>query len=248
MVDLFELELYCNTLLKVDGFRDYCPNGLQIDAGGQEVRRLATAVTASLSVIEQAGQWGADVLLVHHGYFWKGEPLPIRGVKGRRIRALVQQGVSLLAYHLPLDAHLEMGNNRRLGDLLELEGAPVSDDGLLWRASLSTPQTPEQMGSRLAHALGQQPHHLAGSGDISEVVWCTGSAQGHLEQAAILGAQAFISGEMSEQSYHLAAETGVHYFAAGHHATERYGVQALGEHLAATFDLGHRFFDQDNPI
>ena len=248
MADLFEIERYCSTLLSIDRFRDYCPNGLQIDAGKRDVRRVATAVSASMEVIGAATDWKADLLLVHHGYFWKGEPEPLIGVKGNRIRGLISNGINLMAYHLPLDAHPELGNNQGLGEALGIQGGAVDEEGLLWSASLDDPVRGEVLAERLMDALGRPPFHLPADGAIEKLVWCTGAAQGQIEKAASLGAQGYISGEVSEQTYHLAHELGLHYFAAGHHATERFGVRALGEHLVESYAVEHRFIDQENPF
>ncbi|QFY89337.1 Nif3-like dinuclear metal center hexameric protein [Magnetovirga frankeli] len=247
MPNLYEIERYCNTLLQVQAFSDYCPNGLQVDAGAVEIKRLATAVSASQAVIEQALRWQAELLLVHHGYFWKNEAQPLVGIKGRRVRQLMQGGLSLLAYHLPLDAHVGLGNNAELGRRLGLEGRPLEEHGLLWIADLETPLGVGKFTQRLDLALGRTPLRFTAKGEIQRVAWCTGAAQGYIEQAAAAGAQAYISGEVSEPTYHLAAELGLHYFAAGHHATERYGVQALGHHLAEEFGLEMTFLDQNNP-
>lgn len=251
MTELAALEQYCNRLLAVDHFEDWCPNGLQVEAGTGRVRRVLSAVTASLAAIEGAAEAGADLLLVHHGYFWKGEAAPLAGIKGRRVAALFRHGISLLAYHLPLDVHPELGNNRQLGLRLGWEqGVPAEDgDGLLWQAELSEPESPAQIAERLQRALGRAPLHLPGGGDrIARIGWCSGAAQGGIEQAAELGLDAFISGEASEQTLHLARELGIHYFAAGHHATERFGIQALGMHLAEKFGLEHRFLEIQNPV
>ncbi|MCW8906666.1 MAG: Nif3-like dinuclear metal center hexameric protein [Sedimenticola sp.] len=248
MIDLFTLEHYCNTLLDSSSFDDYCPNGLQLDAGKREIRRLASAVTASLAVIEQAAGQGCDLLLVHHGYFWRGEPAPLTGIKGRRIRALIQGGVSLLAYHLPLDAHPELGNNRCLGDLLGVqEGEPLAGS-LVWGGEV--PAEPLQpFARRVEGALDRAPLVIAGGEHpVRRVGWCTGAAQGAIQEAAAAGLDTFVSGEVSEATTHLARELGIHYLAAGHHATERFGVQALARHLAEKFDLEHRFLDDPNPV
>lgn len=248
MIDLLTLETYCNDLLGVDGFDDYCPNGLQIEAGDRATR-LMTGVTACQALIDAARDWGADALLVHHGFFWKGEAAPIRGMKGRRISSLIGGRISLLAYHLPLDAHPELGNNRRLGDLLGFERATPEADGLLWRSALREPLSAGDLGARIEAALGRMPLHVPGHDrPCRHIGWCTGAAQTYLERAAALGLDAFISGEISEQTVHMARELGVDYFAAGHHATERYGVQALGRHLARRFGLEHCFVDIHNPV
>ncbi|WP_260294106.1 Nif3-like dinuclear metal center hexameric protein [Sedimenticola hydrogenitrophicus] len=247
MIDIFELERYCNDLLAADGFEDYCPNGLQLDAGRREIRRLVTGVTASQALIEAAGQTGADLLLVHHGYFWRGEPAPLVGVKGRRVRSLMQSGISLLAYHLPLDAHPQLGNNRALGDRLGVARARPLERGLVWQGELDG-ELPAALAERLTGLLGRAPLLIAADArPIRRIGWCTGAAQGAIVEAAAAGLDAFISGEVSESTTHLARELGIHYFAAGHHATERFGVQALGRHLAEKFDLDHQFIDVDNP-
>jgi dinuclear metal center YbgI/SA1388 family protein len=251
VIELMELETYCNELLDSTAVEDYCPNGLQVDSGGGVVRRLVSGVTASQALIDAAVERGADLVLVHHGYFWKGESQVLTGIKGRRIRALINNGISLMAYHLPLDRHPELGNNRMLAHRLGVEDARPMDEreGLLWRALLPRAETPQAFIQRLTTATDRPPLHLEGGGEqIERIAWCTGAAQGYIERAAEAGMQAFVSGEVSEQTCHLARELGIHYFAAGHHATERYGVQALGGHLAERFGLEHHFIDIPNPV
>lgn len=248
MIDIFELERYCNGLLDAGGFEDYCPNGLQLDAGRPEIQRLATGVTASQAVIAGAEQAGADLLLVHHGYFWRGEPAPLTGVKGRRVRHLITAGIGLMAYHLPLDAHPELGNNRTLGDLLGIRQGRALAQGLVWQGELED-EMPAALAHRMTRLLGRAPLLIAaGDRPIRRIGWCTGAAQGAIVEAAAAGLDAFVSGEVSESTTHLARELGIHYFAAGHHATERFGVQALGQHLAEKFALDHLFIDDDNPV
>ncbi len=250
MINLLTLETYCNELLSAPAFEDYCPNGLQVEAG-ERVGRMMVGVTACQSLIEAAGEWGADLLLVHHGYFWKSEPAPLRGIKGRRIRRLFESGISLMAYHLPLDAHPVYGNNAQLARRLGFSNASPADEstGLLWQANLEPPVSGAELRAQLTRALGREPLHIRGREEpIRRIGWCTGAAQGYLEQAAALGLDAFISGEISESTVHMAREMGVDYFAAGHHATERYGVQALGRHLAERFGLEFTFVDIDNPV
>jgi dinuclear metal center YbgI/SA1388 family protein len=248
MINLLSLESYCNTLLRVDEFDDYCPNGLQVEAA-QQVKRLMLGVTACQALIEAARDWGADALLVHHGYFWKGETMPLRGLKANRVGALFRQQTALLAYHLPLDAHGEYGNNRQLGERLGLTpGKPLESGSLIWQTTLAEHLSPQALGQRIGERLGRGAVHIAPDDRVlSRIGWCTGAAQGYIEQAAAQGLDAFISGEISEQTAHLARELGIHYYAAGHHATERYGVQALGRHLAERFSLEFRFVDIDNP-
>ena len=250
MAGLRELVAYCDSRLAGADVEDYCPNGLQVEAGA-EVSRLATGVTASLALIEAAADWGAQALLVHHGYFWRGEHPALVGMKGRRVRRLFESGISLIAYHLPLDIHPELGNNRRLGDVLGIvDQAPVEGSrGLLWRGRLPEPRAADAWSEAVATALGRPPLHLAGGPpEILDLCWCTGAAQGQIERAADLGCDAFLSGEVSEQTTHVASERGLHYYAAGHHATERFGVQALGAELAQVFGVAHRYIDIPNPV
>jgi dinuclear metal center YbgI/SA1388 family protein len=249
MIDLLTLEAYCNDLLDVAAFDDYCPNGIQVEAS-EQVGRLMVGVTACQSLIEAARDWRADLLLVHHGYFWKGEPAPLRGMKGRRVKSLIDARASLLVYHLPLDAHPLYGNNTQLGQRLGIEQPAPTEEGagLIWQGKFEPPLSGAALKVRIAGILGREPLHIpASQRSIHRVGWCTGAAQGYLEQAASLGLDAFISGEVSEATVHIARETGVDYFAAGHHATERYGVQALGRHLADRFVLEYCFVDIDNP-
>ncbi len=248
MLRLDELWHYCDELLAVGTFDDYCPNGLQVEAG-EVVTHLVSGVTASQALIEAALELGADTLLVHHGYFWKGESPRLTGIKGRRIRTLMQGGISLLAYHLPLDAHPELGNNRQLAEHLDiLDPQPLAGNGLLWQGRLEPALTAVELGERLAQRLGRSPLHIPVDGRlIRRLGWCTGAGQGLIEQAAQWGLDAFLSGEISEQTVHQARELGIQYFSAGHHATERFGVAALGEHLAAHFGISHRFLDLPNP-
>ncbi|HSH30089.1 MAG TPA: Nif3-like dinuclear metal center hexameric protein [Thiohalobacter sp.] len=252
MVTIDELVAYSDTLLHTAEFQDYCPNGLQVE-GRAEVRRIVSGVTASQALVDAAVAAGADVLLVHHGYFWNGEPAPIVGIRRRRIAALLEHGINLLAYHLPLDAHPELGNNARLAADLDLSiegwfgGGRGPDIGCHGRSA--QPLTPAGLADRLEARLGRTPLHLPGrAGRIERLAWCTGAAQSYIAAAAALGVDAFISGEASEQTTHLARELGIHYFGAGHHATERGGPRALGAHLAEKFSLEHRFIDIDNPV
>lgn len=193
MITLVALEAYCNRLLDAGSFADYCPYGLQVDAGTSEIRRLVTGVTASQALIDAALEQQTDLLLVHHGFFWKGEAETLTGMKGRRIRTLMQGGMGLLAYHLPLDAHPEFGNNRQLGLRLGLDHCSVLDGGLLWQAELPEPELPDQLARRITAALQRTPLHLPGGPErIRRIGWCSGGAQGLIEQAADAGLDAFI--------------------------------------------------------
>jgi dinuclear metal center YbgI/SA1388 family protein len=248
-MQLIELRDYIGRLLEVDRFRDYCPNGIQVE-GRAEIRRIASGVTASQYLLEAATAWGADAILVHHGYFWRNEDATLTGIKKRRIAHLLQHDVSLLAYHLPLDAHAELGNNAQLGRILGLQAqGRFGEQDIAWHGELQQPQTLADFAATITRQLQRAPQIIGEGGrTLRRVAWCTGAAQGYFEQAVALGVDAFLTGEISEQNVHVARETGVAFIAAGHHATERYGVQALGEHLARQFVLEHRFFDQDNPV
>ena len=250
MTEIAELVAYCADRLAVGAFEDYCPNGLQVQAGDR-VSRLISGVTASQALIEAAAARGADALLVHHGYFWKGEAAPLTGMKGRRVATLFRHGISLLAYHLPLDAHPDLGNNRRLGDLLGVVNArPLEgQQGLLWCGELPAPLEAPAFAVQVAQILGREPLLVAGgTHPVRRLAWCTGGAQGYIERAADLGVDAYLTGEVSEPTVHTARECGLHFYAAGHHATERYGVQALGAELAARFGISHEFIDIPNPV
>ena len=248
MVKRDELAAYCHTLLKVDDFKDYAPNGLQVE-GRETIQTLVTGVTASRALIEQAIALEADAIMVHHGWFWKGEPAPLTGMKGARARLLMQHDISLFAYHLPLDAHSELGNNAQLARLWEIEDETADEASLLRIGRLRQPESIEDFLLRVERTLGRAPLHLPGGPDrIERIAWCSGAAQKMLPQAAEWGAEVFVSGEVSEQTFHEAAELGVHYVAAGHHATERVGIRALGEHLRQVFDLNVHFVDIVNPV
>ena len=244
-----ELETYLNLYLEVARFRDYCPNGLQVE-GRVEVRVIATGVTASLDFVRAAIEHGADALLVHHGYFWRGEDGRVTGVRRERLALLLKNNLNLLAFHLPLDAHADVGNNAQLGRKLDLPSdGRFGEQDLGTHGTFAAPLTVAELGARISARLDRTPQII---GDpqklVRRVAWCTGAAQNYLEDAVRLGADAYISGEISEQTVHLARESGVAYIAAGHHATERYGINALGEHLAAQFGLEHHFIDIPNPV
>ena len=248
MIALNTLVDTANTLLDINRFKDYAPNGLQLE-GRPEVNKIVSGVTASQALIDAAIEAGADVLLVHHGWFWRGENQRIVGMKKRRIKALLQNDISLLGYHLPLDAHPEFGNNAQLANRLDFirEGSMntecVGDYG-----HLKQPLTVSELSQKMQDKLQRTPTVVeAGDRLIKTVAWCTGGAQSYIGQAIALGVDAFVSGEISEQTTHEARENSIHYFAAGHHATERYGAPALGDYLAEQFGIEHEFIDIDNP-
>ena len=211
-------------------------------------------MTASQALINKAVELKADALLVHHGFFWKGEPEAIRGMKGKRIRTLIKNDINLLGYHLPLDIHPELGNNAKLAELLEIEvegGLEGHPQSVAMFGKLKTPMTGEEFAVKIDQALNRKPLHIAPENQnktITTVGWCTGGGQDYIELAASQGIDAFISGEISERTTYSAREQDIHYFAAGHHATERYGVKALGEWLAKEHGLDVEFIDIDNPV
>ncbi len=240
---------FCDEYLKVDDFNDYCPNGLQVEANPR-VEHIVCGVTASQALIEAAIEQGADTLLVHHGYFWKGESQVITGYKARRISSLIKNEINLLAYHLPLDAHAEVGNNVQLARLMDWQLTGNSgEQGLLFEGRLSQPQSLVQLTGDIDTRLDTKAMAIdGGDHDIERIAWCSGAAQGFIEAAAASGVDAFVSGEISEPSFHLARELGVHYIAAGHHATERFGVQALAAEIADRFGVRHQYIDIANPV
>lgn len=247
-----ELSLYLHKLLACDNFNDYAPNGLQIE-GSAELRRICTAVSASAESIEQAVEFQADALLVHHGYFWRGEASVLTGMKRARIAKLIGHELSLFSYHLPLDCHAELGNNACLAKRFELELVAKHKAGntadLLWSGSFLKAKSVDELSGFLQKKLNREPLCIvAGDKPIKRIAWCSGAAQDFIEEAQALGVDAYLSGEISERTYYQAKELGIHYFACGHHATERYGIQALGEHLADKFDLHHQFIDSFNPV
>ena len=253
-VALTELGIYIDQCLRTDQFQDYCPNGLQVE-GKPQVVRLATGVTACQSFLDAAIDWGADAVLVHHGYFWRGEAQQVVGIKRRRLATLLVNEVSLLAYHLPLDAHPQLGNNARLGCLMGIDLAfqeplqPNVSGGLGHIGSLPEAISAAEFVVKLEGITGRRALHVGHSASpVRRIAWCTGAAQDYIDAAVKAGADLFVTGEASEQTVHTAREEGIHFVAAGHHATERYGVQALGDHLAGQFSLEHRFIDIDNPV
>jgi len=249
MTKLSVIVSYLDRFLNVSHFHDYAPNGLQVE-GGSEINKIVTGVTASLALIEAAIDEGADALLVHHGYFWKGESPRLVGMKKQRIRLLLQHDISLLAYHLPLDAHPELGNNAGLANLLGLNISGVMDEqGIGNHGSLENSMSVSGFVAKVEGVLGRKPLLIkAGDHEIKRIAWCSGGAQKYLLKAAELGVDAYISGEISESTVHEARELGVHYIAAGHHATERYGVQQLGLHLAEKFSIQQCFINIPNPV
>lgn len=244
-----ELMRYLDDLLETARFKDYCPNGLQVE-GRAEVKKIVAGVTASQALVDAAVERGADALLVHHGWFWRGEDARVTGLRKKRLQALLRHDVNLIGYHLPLDSHPELGNNARLAQMFgwRAEGRYGEDD-VGWFGSLESPSTLGEVVNRVAVALRRLPLVI---GDemrpLRRIAWCSGGGQSYFEGALSLGVDAFLSGEISEPQTHMARESGIAYIAAGHHATERGGVAALAAHLAEKFGLDCEFIDIDNPV
>lgn len=250
MITRNELLAFLDKTLNPGQIKDYSPNGLQVE-GTNSIKKIVTGVTASQALVDAAVAANADALLVHHGYFWKGENQTITSLKRKRIKALLDADINLIAYHLPLDIHPEIGNNAQLAKLFSIEnmrgleaGNPVS---VAVRGELSQTQTVAQLSQTIEQQLGKKPL-TEGLSDkkLNTIAWCSGGGQNYIELAGELGIDAFISGEVSEQTVHLAREYDIAFFAAGHHATERYGVKALGERVGTELGLAVEFIDIDN--
>jgi dinuclear metal center YbgI/SA1388 family protein len=238
-------------LLQPERFRDYGPNGLQVE-GRAQVRRIVSGVTASKALIEAAIADRADALFVHHGLFWRGQDGRVTGWMKQRLALLLAHDVSLFAYHLPLDAHPELGNNAQLARVLGLRADGRFGDNELGflggREGGGGFGGPRELAAHVETALGRAVTLVEGApGPVTRIAWCTGGAQGYFEDAIAAGAQAFLTGEISEPQAHYARECGVSFLACGHHATERYGAPAVAAHVAAQLGLEHRFIDIDNP-
>ena len=242
---------YLDELLEAARFKDYCPNGLQVE-GCAEIRRIVAGVTASQALLDAAIARKADAILVHHGWFWRGEDGRIAGFRKNRLKSLLAHDINLYAYHLPLDGHAEFGNNAQLAQRMgwAVEGR-FGEQDLGWLGRLDQPMRRAELVQRLAVDLGRTPQVIGDDNcdrPLVRIAWCSGGAQSLFEQAFEQGVDVYLSGEVSEQNVHLARESGVIYIAAGHHATERYGVRALAEHLAERFDLQCEFVDIDSPV
>lgn len=242
---------YLNDFLDCDQFNDYAPNGLQIE-GNDKIANICTAVSAGEKVIEKAIDLQADMLLVHHGYFWKGESPQILSAKKRKIALILKNNINLCAYHLPLDAHLQIGNNACLANILQASNVKShvvrGTKNLLWTGEITKECLADDFANFLEKNI-QKPIYLSGGlHKIRKIAWCSGAAQDFIEDAAFYKVDAYISGEVSERTFYQAQELGLHFFACGHNATERYGIKALGEHLAQKFNLKHAFIDINNPI
>ncbi|MFN5349509.1 MAG: Nif3-like dinuclear metal center hexameric protein [Polaromonas sp.] len=240
-----------DTLLQPERFKDYGPNGLQVE-GKAQVRKIISGVTASLALIEAAVAADADAIFVHHGLFWRGQSGTVTGWMKQRLALLLKHDINLYAYHLPLDAHPELGNNAQLGLQLGLTATSrfgdqnlgflgVPSDGSSFKDALALSEHVEKVLNRPV------VHVLCGRSAPKKIAWCSGGAQGYFEEAMAAGADAFITGEISEPQAHYAREMNVSFIACGHHASERYGAPAVAAHVAAQHGLVHEFIDIDNP-
>ncbi len=248
-----ELALYLHEFLQANNFKDYAPNGLQVE-GSEEIRHIVTGVSANAALIEEAIKRGADTIIVHHGWFWKNENPAIIGIKKERIAALLKHNINLFGFHLPLDAHKEIGNNAQLAKAFDwqIEGY-FGDDNLGVFGSLKTPLPLQKLAQKIEQGLKRKPFIIGDlDKEIKTIAWCSGGAQSWFEAATNLKVDAYLSGEIAEYNVHLARETGVAYIAAGHHATERFGIAALTEHLAQKFAqklaIKCEFVDIENPV
>jgi len=263
-VSTSELCAWIDAVLNTSSFSDYCPNGLQVE-GKPIVRHIVAGVTASQALIEHAVAQGADTLLVHHGWFWKGEDVRVRGIRRTRLKQLLEHDINLLAYHLPLDAHPLLGNNAQLARILGLvpeyttgkdqtittAARPITTgpNGLVWLGTMPGLCALGQIAQRVHECLGRMPLTIGAPDlEVKRIAWCTGAAQNMLTDAIEAGVQCFITGEISEPTVHLARESGVGFISAGHHATERYGVQALGHAISEKFGVQVDFIDLENPV
>ena len=248
MQQLSTIEKYANDLLQIDKFKDYCPNGLQIQ-GKKDIKKIVCGVSANLEFIQQAISNNADAIFVHHGFFWKSEAPSIVGIKAQKISTLIKADVNLFAYHLPLDAHSTLGNNYLLGKLFNLENITLSDNGLLCRGSFINELTKNEFIDLVAKKLNRHPTIFSKTNKkIKKIAWCTGAGQDFIEDAAKLGVDLYLSGEISERTPHTAYELDIMYCHAGHHATETLGIKALGEHLANKFSLDYQFINIANIV
>ena len=237
-----------NNLLHPEFFKDYAPNGLQVQ-GKTEIRRIVTAVSATQNVIDRAIELQADALLVHHGWFWKNENPTVTGTKYKRLKSILSTDMNLIAYHLPLDAHETLGNNAQMAKLLKATNVCGGQEGsFVWSGTIE-PRSVRDLATFLSRALNRQALVLGDESLIvSRLAWCSGAAEDFFESAIAMGAQTYISGEATERTTHMARESGVPFLVCGHHATERLGIQALGIWIKENLALECIFVDDDNPI
>ncbi|MGS0629537.1 MULTISPECIES: type 2 GTP cyclohydrolase I [Photorhabdus] len=248
MMHNIELESVINEELHIREFQDYAPNGLQVE-GRAHIQRVVTGVTACQALLDEAVRYQADAVIVHHGYFWKNEPVVIRNMKRHRLKTLLCNDINLYGYHLPLDAHPSLGNNVQLAHQIGVKVVGLIDTFVPY-GELEQLMTPAELAARIEQVFGRKALHVGDNApaEIRTLAWCTGGGQSFIQQAAEFGVDAFITGEASEQTVHIAREMGLHFYAAGHHATERYGIKALGEWLADNYGLDVTFIDIPNPV
>ena len=241
-----ELQKYCDEYLNINSFKDFSPNGLQVE-GRKKITNIISGVSANLALIKNAITKKADAIFVHHGFFWKGEKATITGAKRTKIKLLLANDINLFGYHLPLDAHPYVGNNIKLAQLLNITNPRPIDNSLVWQGNIN--YSLAELSALINKTLKRKPLIFGDyNKKIKKITWCTGGAQNYIETAIDNGADVYISGEISEQTPALAIENNIAYIAAGHHATERYGIQALCEHLHDVFKLNHQFIDIDNIV
>lgn len=246
MISRDDLATFLYQYLAVDTVEDYCPNGLQVE-GKSSIKRIVTGVTASQAFIDQAIAVDADAILVHHGFFWHSEPSIVTGMRARRLKALLTHDINLFAYHLPLDIHPDIGNNAQFGGMLSATNMVRTLNGLVWYGDVPA-MTLTAFADMLTEKLQRTPIVVAAHDrDVNRIAWCTGGGQRYIDDIDPTRADTFISGEISEQTTHIARECGINYIGCGHHASERYGIRALGAELAERFDIEHLFIHVDNP-
>ncbi|MGP1930609.1 MAG: Nif3-like dinuclear metal center hexameric protein [Arsenophonus sp. ET-YP4-MAG3] len=243
-----ELEQLINAYLNIDKYQDYIPNGLQVE-GRLKIKKIVTGVTASQKLLDEAIKLDIDAIIVHHGYFWKNEPVNILNMKRNRLKSLLCNDINLYSYHLPLDGHHIIGNNIQLGNIMEVEIDRYITP-LLPIGKFKKPITSDDLMLRLSNRLARKLLYCGDNGpkNIHTIAWCTGSGQNFIQKAAEAGTDAFITGEASEQTIHIAREMGIHFYAAGHHATERFGIKALGKWLHKNYNFEVTFIDIYNPV
>jgi dinuclear metal center YbgI/SA1388 family protein len=248
VMDIQKIIQAIDNILEPDKFSDYAYNGLQVE-GARAVETIVSGVSVSQELIEKAIAQNAQMILVHHGIFWQGDDMRVVDMVRERLKLLLENNINLVAYHLPLDAHPTLGNNAELARLLDLEISGTLDKPYIYHGKLKAPATSEDFASKIDDALGRKPQVILGHDrPVETIAWCSGGAQKYIKNAASFGVDAFLSGEVSEPTFYYARELGINYYACGHHATERYGVQALGRHLSEKFDLNHTYIEVDNPI
>ncbi len=253
MVLASKLSHYANLYLTVDEFKDYCPNGLQVQ-GKSEINKIVSGVSLNNELIDRAIESNADAILVHHGLLWYKDTPTIIGVKKERLTKLIMHEINLYAYHLPLDVHPLFGNNAFFVKELNLNNIMKKNlfgtRDLLWFGELVNPMDPTKFTIKLDELFGQKSIYAPAkkSSEIKKIAWCTGAAQDGIEEAANENIDAFITGEISERTYHLARELNIDFFAVGHHASECFGVNSFGRHLAEHFGLEYEFINVYNPV